>query len=747
MPDSPPLMFPKLHDCWAKTDPESGKPSISVLSHCITVGTVAQCLLQILPDSVKRNLPEGAVTLVAAHDIGKITPGFQIKAPFWPFYGATSSAVLPNGLCTNHSLMSQAHLVEHCDQSDAADWLISTGGHHGRYPIGFKAKVPRKMRFEGGLETFIPLRQELLEKLVELFGPIPIEKTDKNRERIHLLTGFTIFADWIGSNSDWFPPDHPTDLQSLHQTAERCLDHLRWIVRSKSGLSFGELFETENPESFTPRGIQSALIGAADRPGLYIVEAPMGMGKTEAALAATYRRWIEGEERGLYFALPTQLTSNRIHDRVHNFLRAATDSESIETLIHGSSWLREGGSRRVIRKNDSDDYNESEEALRWFSSTRKQLLAPFGTGTIDQALLAVLPAKFAALRYFALAGKVVVIDEVHSYDPYMSELVDRLVGYLIKAGSTVIILSATLTAARRKELVKAAGGMEAKPNNAYPLITKVTNGESEAEHIEITEKPIEKEVRIENRFDADESDAYWQQIADTVESGGNVVVIRNTVALAQQTYLRLKALLSEQTPADRVGLLHSRFPQNERNKRENKWTRLLGKGDLHRPTGSLLISTQIVEQSVDIDADLLVTDLAPIDLILQRIGRLHRHKRSRAPICEKATCHILHPLRKWKGSSTEIKQALAPHHFVYPAISLWQSATFLTETSQIRLPGEIRQILETVHSYSPDNPHLEGVRSLAENAREKRKKQTGTAKIRDVFEASAVDDQIGRAHV
>ncbi len=744
MAETDPPIFPELHDCWAKTDPDAGEPSISVISHCITVGAVAQSLLKSLSDSVRRKIPQGAQTLVAAHDVGKLTPGFQIKAPRWKFFDSISSALLRNTLCTNHSLMSQAHLVGRCQTPAAVNWLVSTGGHHGRYPLGFRTKVPKNRRCEGGVDGFGALRDELMEKLFELFGPLPEENADGERERIHLLTGFTIFADWIGSNNDWFPPDHPTGFDALRQTAEKCLERLRWGARIRSGASFGRLFQPDSPDSIQPRPIQTGLIQAADRPGLYIVEAPMGMGKTEAALAAAYRRWTEGDERGLYFALPTQLTSNRIHDRVHAFLRVATDSASIETLIHGSAWLKDGESRRIVRRHDKDEYNDSDEALRWFASTRKQLLAPFGTGTVDQALLAVLPAKFAALRYFALAGKVVVIDEVHSYDPYMSELVDRLVGYLIKAGSTVIVLSATLTAARRRELVEAAGAVEISQPEAYPLITKAATDEPEAEHIEIREKLEEKNVRIENRFEANESDAYWQEIAAIVESGANVVVIRNTVALAQETYLRLRSLLTGRTSADHVGLLHSRFPQNERDLRETRWTRLLGKGDADRPSGSLLVSTQIVEQSVDIDVDLLVTDLAPIDLILQRIGRLHRHRRSRPAVCATAICHVLHPLDDWSVSAKEIKQALTPHHYVYPAISLWQAAGFLTAHTTISIPGEIRRILETVHASSPEGPELAGVRELAEDARKKHIQQTGTAKTRDVFEAVAIEDREGR---
>lgn len=737
-------------DCWAKTDPDSGQPCLSVPAHCRTVGVVARVLLGTLPKRLQAHFPKGAVTLVAAHDIGKLTPGFQIKAPRWRFFQSIFDSIQHNGLCTNHAVISQWHLDQKLKGSDARFWLVATGGHHGRYPLGFNSRVPRRDRSEGGMEeTFAACRDELLEELIREFGPLPEEPAKSEKERVHLLTGLTIFSDWIGSNADWFPPEHATEPEALERTAAACLTRLRWRVGPRPGLDFGHQFAPENTDAFQPRGIQRALLDAADRPGLYIVEAPMGLGKTEAALTVAYRRWTEGDEKGLYFALPTQLTSNRIHERVNHFLRNTLGADAVETLIHGNAWLQDGGHRRLVRPRhgegpqSGEEANDMDEALRWFGSTRKQLLAPYGTGTIDQALLAVLPARFAALRYFALSGKVVVIDEVHSFDPYMSALIDRLVRHLIEAGSTVIILSATLTAARRRELVEATGACETSAPDAYPLITKVATGSAEASHIEIPEKLDQKPVRIENHFDSDASDAYWQSIAEQVEEGANVVVIRNTVALAQQTYLRLKGLLTEKTPADRIGLLHSRFPQNERDERETKWTRLLGKGDVDRPTGSLLVSTQIVEQSVDIDADLLVTDLAPIDLILQRIGRLHRHERDRPPACKSAACHVLHPLREWQGPAKTIKQVLAPYHFVYPAISLWQSARFLAACSEIRLPGDIRPVLETVHASSPEGSELSGILELAEEAQRKRIQQTGTAKVRDVFEASAIDDREG----
>lgn len=740
----------KPDDGWAKTDPESGLPCLSVPAHCRTVGVVARVLLSALPPALQSRFPEGSLTLVAAHDIGKLTPGFQIKAQAWRFFQAVFDSIQHNRLCTNHAIISQWHLDQRLKNSDARYWLVATGGHHGRYPLGFKARVPRCDRSEGGMEeTFANLREALLDNLIQEFGPLPEEPAKTEKERIHLLTGFTIFSDWVGSNTDWFPAEHPTSPEALEKTATACLRRLRWRIGPRPGLDFGQQFSHENAEAFKPRDIQQALLDAADSPGLYIVEAPMGLGKTEAALTAAYRRWTEGDEKGLYFALPTQLTSNRIHERVNDFLRNTLGSEAVETLIHGNAWLLDGRNRRLVSPRHgggpeaAEEGNDVEEALRWFGSTRKQLLAPYGTGTIDQALLAVLPARFAALRYFALSGKVVVIDEVHSFDSYMSALIDRLIRHLIKAGSTVIILSATLTAARRRELVQAVGAEENETSDAYPLITKVAAGATTAELIPVNNDLQEKTVRFENFFQTDDNEAYWEGIAAKVEAGANVVVIRNTVALAQATYLRLRSLLSENISAEHIGLLHSRFPQHLREKNEARWTALLGKINSSRPSGSLIVSTQIVEQSVDIDADFLVTDLAPVDLVLQRVGRLHRHQRQRPRGFEKPVCHLLHPIRDWTGDSRAIKQALAPHHHIYPAISLWRAALQLSARQSVRLPIEIRETLENAYAMEPDPSESQALADLAKENANKNSQLCGTAKVRDVYEAMAIEDREG----
>lgn len=742
----------RLADCWAKTDPITGKPELAVRDHCMLVGQIAECMLYSISPLVRDQMPKGSITLIAAHDLGKITPGFQLKCAQWEHHKSISQSIHHDGLESKHAHVSAWHLAYSQDAipNDARYWLVSTGGHHGSYPAGFKKP---SIKCNEGVDAdpqihphFAQLRAELLVLLTATFGPLPTEPSRGQEIRTHLLTGFTIFADWIGSNSEWFPPDFPIDESAIAEKSRAILKNFGLPIEIRPHLSFGQLFApAAQDKSFTPRPLQQTLIDATDRPGLYIVEAPMGTGKTEAALAAAYRRWTEGDERGLYFALPTQLTSAKIHDRIQSFLAAILDAPSFQSLIHGNAWLSDNRNRLIATRDAEGEHLDTDEALRWFSTTRRQLLARFGTGTIDQALLAILPARFAALRHFALAGKVVVIDEVHSYDPYMSALIDRLIAYLLPVGSTVIILSATLTAARRAELVAAAGATEPEaPTEAYPLITKVATGDTTASHHPVTDPTPEKPVELHHEaLTLEDTEAYWQTIADAVLAGANVVIIRNTVALSQETYKLLKSKLNDSIPDDHTGLLHSRFTHAARLANESRWIEILGKNPDQRPTGSLLVATQIVEQSVDIDADLLVTDLAPVELILQRIGRLHRHPHQRPAGFDTACCHILHSPVDWQADADTIESALAPHHYIYPPLALWQAQQTLAPREIITLPIDIRPLLESAAATQPDPAILQAFEKFLPDSQKQVLEQQGTAKTRHVF-AKPIDDKEGR---
>jgi CRISPR-associated endonuclease/helicase Cas3 len=701
----------QLSDCWAKTDPVTGRPAMTVRDHSLIVGAVAEEVLRRLPPACSGLPPEGAASLAALHDIGKITPGFLrkcVQSKFHSIAGAQSCE-------PNHARVSQAFLASLPEMQDAQgnplDWTLAADGHHGRYfwPCAIKTFGRRfgPRVTEGQCSWPRELRELLLGEIKAAFGPLPSEPVAAGA-RVHWLTGLVTFCDWIGSNTDWFPlPAGETmadqaELEASRRLAIGALDHIGWHRREpKPGLGFSQLFSTPG---FSPRPLQQSLVNLADQRGLYIVEAPMGMGKTEAALAAAYRRWAEGAERGLYFALPTQLTSNRIHERVSGFLENIIADQSIRALAHGNAWLREDRiqSFRPAVTDDApgpDDPGDATDACRWFASSRRALLAPFGTGTIDQALMARIAAKHSALRLFALSGKVVVIDEVHSYDPYTAKLVDHLVSWLLETGCTVIILSATLTARRRAQLVEAAGGSEPSPTpDAYPLITKVTAGTT-------SHHPVEDPSICETKVVLDHRDSsspeLYQQIADAARAGACVLVIRNTVALAQETYRQVKSAACGDDL--KIGLLHSRFPHFRREENEAGWMRRLGKDQSQRPgAGCILVATQVVEQSVDIDADLLVTDAAPIDLLLQRLGRLHRHARPRPEGFGHPVCWILHPQVDWGSDVKAVKEALGPVAHVYPPFALYQTERIWKDRPFVTLPVEIRALLEAT-DFIPDN--------------------------------------------
>jgi CRISPR-associated endonuclease/helicase Cas3 len=725
----------ELTDCWAKTD-EKGYPCVSVSSHCLCVGAVSEALRQLLPPSLASFFPKGGSALVAAHDIGKISPGFLLKSAEWRMRWQTILALSADGHETRHAWTSQKFLAKH--YAKPPKWLIAVGGHHGRYLCSNAIPAEIAPKSIGG-GVFADLRNELLQILENQFGELPPAEEIERGARLHWFTGFMVFCDWIGSNTTWFPHRIETCRpQIITEQANKALDavgnHRHGVLQAKS---FRDLFGFDEP-----RPLQKSLIDAMDAPGLYIVEAPMGDGKTEAALAGAYRRWTEGGERGLYFALPTQLTSNRIRDRVEEFIKRIVSEQSALALVHGNAWLYDNRIRPLEPQPLGGDAKESDnagEANRWFSDSRRAMLAPFGVGTIDQALMAVVPVKYSALRMFGLGGKVVVIDEVHSYDSFTSALVDRLVKWLIELGGSVVVLSATLTAARRASLVAAAGAWEENAPQNYPLITKVTTGKPVAEHIPMDGPlPADKEVSIQ-AFPA--SDECWMnEVAKAAKNGACVLVIRNTVELARGTYRALKNHCLESGIA--FGLIHSRFTQADRAQNETLWTDFLGRDGSSRPRqGAVLVGTQVLEQSLDIDADLLITDLAPTDLILQRIGRLHRHQRPRPFGCKKPLCILLRPDVDWSATRAEVEKALSPHRFIYPPFSLYMADTVWSDLRLIHLPSGIRPALENSSRVPETMPAA--VREFLEEMERKTDRMLRVASMNAIFSMPASGDTEG----
>jgi len=688
---------------WAKTTPE-GKPGISVRDHCCNVGFVAEAIIAGLPANIRSLLPPGSATLAALHDIGKITIGFQAKCsqrmvppdqPPCPI-GEMALSV------TDHALVSQRYLQQLPEFSANRLWAVAVGAHHGR-PKG--KKIPLNQPLEALVAWSNEHRNRLLKVLQTEFGPLPATPPDPRFASFHsdlwLLAGLITMADWIGSNEGWFSPETGLPSAQARRQANAALREIGWPGGKLRLTGFSAAFATRPDESFDPNSLQKAVAIAAQAPGIIIVEGPMGCGKTEAALFAAQQFIASGQQHGIYFALPTQVTSNRIHERIGRFLRATLEDAASFRLAHGNAWLEDDFNLRLNpafrhwEAKDGDPPTETpREARSWFASAKEALLAPYGVGTIDQALQGVVAVKHFFVRRFALAGKVVILDEVHSYDIYTGTLIAALIRELVNLRCSIIILSATLTAARRQELLAAAGLKETAQPTDYPLVSfGGTDGQSRHLKPEWTaQKQIHLRVATISEMET------ISELCERAEAGQHVLWIRNTVIEAQQAFrAAISAVRQDTVP---VGLLHSRFPFARRTELEQTWLDQLGRNRPATGPGSILIATQVVEQSVDIDLDFIVSDLAPTDMLLQRLGRLWRHERPRRNAAQ-PDFWIRLPELGSAGTSAALKSALGRSAWVYAPYVLLRTATVWKSKPAITLPTDIRPLLEATYA-EPD---------------------------------------------
>ena len=663
----------------------------------MNVGCVAEALLKLLPKQFQNLLPPGAATLAALHDIGKVSPGFQKKCPDWLLHYP-----LPHGIHEeDHAKISQFTVREMLGLPRLHQWAAIVGAHHGR----LKGRLSQ--------EPWEEERRRLAKELIAHFGALP----DRPAEEavLWLTAGLISVADWIGSDEFHFLQEAKWDIKERRRCAATALRKNRWKrLRVRESLSFPELFP-----GFTANNLQDATCKIVSQPGVYVIEGPMGYGKTEAALAAAYQVMAKGMARGLYFGLPTQVTSNRIHERVEPFVdRMCNDGEPVR-LAHSASWLVDTVPPLRLRaaSPDSDAAEHVQVGRSWFASPKRALLAPFGVGTIDQALLGIVAAKHFFVRQFGLAGKVVILDEVHTYDLYTSTLIDALVKRLRELQCTVVILSATLAEKRRRELL---GLTEDHPvSAAYPLVSGVERSLIE----QACTPPPPKSIVVH----AVTSTPPVEDVMAQAQRGVCVLWIRNTVDEAQETYRALQSANYQGGPP--VALLHSRFPFFRREELEADWMKRLGKDSTNRPAGCVLVSTQVAEQSVDIDADLLITDLAPTDMLLQRIGRLWRHERGSRP-CPQPEVWIQMPTLDEGELSTatekDLRQALGKSARVYAPYVLLRSLQQWCKRVSITLPAEIRPILEATYD-DPSVTEPPAWQELREQLEKQKEKMAGQA--------------------
>ena len=705
---------------WAKTT-STNLPGISVLHHTMNVGWVAWHLSEQRPRMLKqfRLKPDVSAVLAALHDIGKIAPGFQIKCPAWLDNNGLKEHATRfgwNSLESDHAKVTQFTVqrwlaVTFGIEGVTANTLAAAvAAHHGKVLCSPAGRGMRSDPGRGLVDNDIweEKRRETANALAAIFldDVEQIRKLAINKDSPELwwLAGLTSVADWIGSDESFFPADMNLPVES---SRARAADALGAIGFEQPPLIHGLGFETLFP--FSPNHLQTQAMKVIQRPGVYVIEAPMGIGKTEAALACAYQLICNELADGIYFALPTQTTSNRIHSRLRAFVEKICDDAPATRLIHANSWLltEVNPTAPAVTLRGTEDARTGRD---WFASAKRALLAPFGVGTVDQALLSVVAAKHFFVRRFALAGKVVVLDEVHSYDIYTGTLIRELCRMLEELGCTVILLSATLTPERRNELLgNAVSVSDTTPDESYPLISGRETGGAAISPC-ATEAPTPKDVYL--RFGKE--DDLLREVWACAKAGMCVLWICDTVSAAQRVYQHF-AGLRKLDGGPEIGLLHSRFPLYRREALEDYWMEALGKDGEEkgkRPKGCVLVSTQVVEQSVDLDADLMVSELAPTDMLLQRMGRLWRHPREprpaqRAELWIVSETHAIDELRQM--TAKQIKHALGAKAWVYsPYVLLRSLDTWLSRMSLI-LPNDIRGVLGATYRDGEDEPDGWGV--------------------------------------
>lgn len=717
---------------WAKTTKE-GLPGISVSDHCFNVGCVAEELIRVLPNSLQDLLPDGAATLAALHDIGKISTGFQSKCQAWLDQCGLTEAALRERWRTHsesdHAKISQYFLQCALKPLGLNLWAVAVGIHHGRLFGRRISETECQMISEREGWEKAP-REILLNNLIKAFGALP--EHPPTETNLWVVAGLISVADWIGSNEDFFPPDRGLTPSEARQAAKGALQLIHWHGGAVRPRTFSELFA-----GYVPMPLQTALHEHCHSAGLFIVEGPMGCGKTEAALWSAHRLIESGANDGIYFALPTQVTSNRIHRRITPFLQSALADPANLRLAHAASWLDENQTLR-LRPTDANE-PEAEAHVRegrsWFASSKHSLLARFGVGTVDQALQGVVAVKHFFVRRFGLAGKVVILDEVHSYDIYTGTLITRLIRELLALRCSVIVLSATLTKARRQELIAAANGQsKSELSLSYPLVT-VVQADTPVAEIGVA-KPAGRGLKLKTSV-LSEDEILTECIA-RAEAGQHVLYLRNTVAEAQETCRKARG--GVRASHAEVAALHSRFPFFRRQELEDEWLERLGKHRSNDGKGSLLIATQVVEQSVDIDLDFIVSDLAPTDMLLQRMGRLWRHHRLDRKAAE-PEFWINMPAVNAAASAKDLKRSFGKTGYVYAPYVLLRTAELFSGRESIVLPDQIRELLEATYVERPEGAEPEAWGALRAEVEAEREKlaQEAEAATR-VLGRQSVDD-------
>jgi len=661
-----------------------------------------------------------AVFYAGVHDIGKCSAIFQMRISraiadqLMRLESLGIQAITPSPDKNNnysHPLVGAAILLQKGFSEKSAEIIAS---HHGLSVGGvsykkFLTNRNAKIQIYGGTpEPYEAAWDEIISEALERCGSdkdgINLLESRLSVDSQIIFTGLLIVADWIASNTYFFPLIGSGE--NSEQRTRKGMARVRlpegWEpeFRIMDDMDFSERF------GFTPNGFQHqilSLINAEEQRmsgvGMVIAETPTGSGKTETALALAEILAKEHGCSGIFFGLPTQSSADGLFHRIHSWINSLNDSDIAEQisvrLAHGNAQFNQEYQKMFSLAVSPDENSEVSEAAvvnTWLAGRHRSLLSNVVIGTVDQALMACLNTRYLQLRHFGLAGKVVIIDEVHSYDAYTSTFLQTLLAWLGKYGVPVILLSATLTSESRRILLgkylnkeDSAVSLPAE-DISYPSLTWTGNSEFHYRHL-ISDPKDRKTVSISL---ADESD-FSVLLGRLAESRGCVGVIVNTVRRAVEIYRRLA-----ESGSNKVFLLHSRFLPEDRAKIEQQITAHVGKNSSSAErTGCIVIGTQVLEQSLDLDFDVMISDLCPMDMLLQRIGRLHRHRRpasERPAALVEPKCYVIDT---------------SEHNRIYAPFVISATLEQLRKTSLVTVPDDVSGLLEKTYNNNDEQFRIE----------------------------------------
>ncbi len=680
----------------------------------LLTNSTASPVLTVLSSYLKGRVQETVSCLAALHDVGKCHPYFQINI----LEGDRKllSPLLAEELLFEDDLTPR--VFRHEDESSKFLLKYLDGKVANRKAKQAIAKIAALHHQHAGnmLSVFFNFQryakweqeqQALATQVCEFFQPDwGIFDGCAHLDACGaLIWGLMMLSDWLASGQESFLLDETLDFDAYaaqsRDAASKAVAQAGFApVASLPDEGILRLFPKIPQNGLRPvqhvcEFVRKKWKAHACWPIVTLIEAPMGEGKTEAAMSLAASLASGFCKSGIYFALPTSATSNCMYARVRDCLmdKGLPDVR----LLHGHAWMYQATGMREEPQADA-------EAQAWLAPMRRAILAPYGVGTVDQALMAVLRIRYTVLRLVGLTSKVLIIDEIHAYDAYMQQTLFCLLSWARALCIPVILLSATLPSQKRQQLLESCGCRDDNKDDAkvYPLLT-LGFPDGRVERIPVPGTHMRQDVLLTLKSWLKDIQSIASYALFRVRNGGCVGIVANTVAEAQAIY---KSLHQQNEDAVNIFLYHARFPLKTRQRKEEDCVRLFGKDGI-RPDRAILVATQVIEQSIDLDFDLLITMLCPVDLLLQRMGRMHRHERKRPLAMRRPEVVVLVPAEPGD-------LARSPSALVYAPWVLRKSWQLLAARVSIRLPDDIRSLVEEAYpSCAPQDADLKEWTTMA----------------------------------